>query len=442
MIDSIRKLLRSHAGFVRSVIFYGFGQVALKGLDLLAFILLARALTPHELGFVGTMALVAFLVVDICTLGIPRIGVPRFIATSEEDSRAIAATGASFSFVFFAVLAAAILLVPTRVLETVVDADLVFPLRLYILSFAFRPIIYMEFEIFRMTGRTGLHAFLETIPSMINVVVLFLFLDRKSSDLVVTGYSQIAGWAPMFLWATYRVFALHGFGFSKMGVLLRYSLPLIIHRAMTELSSMASRWVVLFMLGLGAAGGYTFLSRLGDLTKLAAMPLQKAWLPSLLRAATKNDQKSVGQMAIFYMLSSFAIYLVMIVFYDRIAAFIDKSGQYAMLYDAIAPVVVGAWLTSYNNIFGIGFFVSRQNKKIIPISVTALALNVVLSVLFVWYGGLQLAVYANVIVNAFFAFMTHLIGKRYFSITYRPAVITAYLTLAGGLALALVRILT
>ncbi|WP_133175326.1 lipopolysaccharide biosynthesis protein [Sphingomonas oleivorans] len=426
------KSLKRHSTFIRDLVTYGVGQVALKGLDVVSFAILVNSLDPAGLGFVGTMIMLGFLITDMFTLGVPRIGVPRYVGDDPDSSDTIRATGTAFCLIYTAVGAAILLLMPGSFLDRIGLGLSTTAFQLYTFSFVIRALVYMELEILRMQQKSMAQSILEALPSALNLLFLVLLLPFARDKLVISGLCQLLGWAPLFLWFSFTSLRRYGVKMDRMGEIMRYSVPLVVHRSMSELNNMGGRWIVLFTFGLAATGAYTFLSRLGELLKMALMPIQKAWFPALLRCARNGDDRAAGQMAMIYMACSTAAFVGLVLLHRPIAHLIDQEGAYVDYYSAIIPVAVAGWLTSYYWILGVGFFVAKRSAMIIPLTSLSAAICLVLSYVFARLGGVTAVPYASVCGSAVFALSTQYFGRRYFTIHYRPTWIMVWATLIGG----------
>ncbi|QUT05658.1 oligosaccharide flippase family protein [Sphingobium phenoxybenzoativorans] len=436
--DLIKRAVRSHSKFIHDIMVYGLGQVALKGLDVVAFAILVRQLPVEALGFVGTMTLVGFLITDVLTLGIPRIGVPRYIADQEEtngqESRNIIASGNTFCIMYTLIISIIVFIIPRNLYASIGLGASLLAFQFYIVAFAIRALVYMQLEILRMQQRARLQAFLEATPSVLNCLLLWslisapLPLDKPA----ISGLCQLLGWAPLFVYTAVTLGKSNGLSVQYLGPLTKYSLPLVVHRSMGELNGMSGRWIVAFMFGMGAAGIYTFLSRIGDILKIALMPVQKAWLPALFKSARQGKDRSTGQMAIIYMLLSTGAYFAMLLIYSYIANIIDKNNTYSASYHLIPIMLMTGWLTSFYSIFGVGFFVAKKSSMIIPITTITTLITIVISVVLGKIGGLSAMPYGAALGSIFFVVSTQYFARRYYTIRYRPTWLVAGLCLLTG----------
>ena len=425
---------REHRRFLRTLVVYGFGQFGSKGLDLFGFALLVKTLSPSQLGFVGAAILAGYLVTDILSLGVPRIAAPRFVLEKTYARADVMSTAFGVFLIYAAVTVPLIALMPSGAIRMIGLGGFDTAFRLYMLAWVMRAFVIQEIEVLRMEQRPILQSFAEGAPSALNLLALLLLLPGAPDKVAASGLAQVVGWGLPFVWV---------FGYACLKVrpslklvrpLLGYSVPLLMHRMMSDLNAMASRWVVLLTLGLPAAGAFTFLARLGELMKLAVMPLQKAWVPMLLGLVAKGEERRADRVAVFYMVAATAILLATLIGGRWLAELIDHRGTYRGAYAAIAVVAVGNWIYAYYIVLGIGFFVAKKPGRIVPITATTAALNIALSWAFARAGGVEAVPWGLLIANIFFVAMTYLFGRKLFRYHSRMVPVTAAATIAVAVA--------
>lgn len=435
---------KRNSSFLRSVVLYAAGSFGGKLVDVVSFSMLVVALNREELGFVGSCTLLGFFINDLLSLGIFRIAVPRLIVDPTQSPREISNSGLGFFLAYTAFMSVVLLLiVPYLAAEPLGLQHYRTAFQIYGVSFIVRSYAIMVLEVMRMHQRAGLQSFLEFLPSLLVLTSLYPLLHWMDNKNNAAALSQLIGWVPMSLYFLVRDLRTLRPSLDKVGILVRYSGPLMAHRTMSELNMNGSRWIVLLVLGLEPAGAFTFLSRLGDFMKLAIAPLQKAWLPMLLKGADAHDSRKTGQIAIMYLCAATAAYLFFLVAYQFGAGLIDREHKYAFVYPAIPLVAAGGWLSAFYMVFGAGFFVAKKSAAIIPLTTTAAALNLGLSFLISHYFRLIDVPYAVVISSGFFSWICHHYGRRYYEIKYKPLAWAAALNLFVGIgALALQQIWT
>ncbi|RYU60421.1 hypothetical protein EWI61_06575 [Methylolobus aquaticus] len=419
--------------FLKTVAIYGVGQIGNKVVDLVSFTILVGALTQEQLGFVGTMMLLGFALTDLASIGLFRIAVPRFVLEKDQDRSAVLRNGLG-GFCIYSFVVAFILSLCITGLLWFDGRNFVIPFTLYVASFWMRALVYMELEVLRMEQRPVLQSLAEAVPSILNLLSLSLLMPASSDHLVTSGLSQFIGSAVPFLGSFGAGIRRGSPAFSLLPALLRYSAPVVLHRSMAEVNQMGGRWIALVLFGLQGAGIYTFLSRVADILKMILAPIQKGWLPLLLRGAREEAHKKVGNLAVIYMTLACSGLIVFLLCHDLIARMIDKSGAYREYYEIIPWVALGTWVTSYYMVFGVGFLVAKKTSQLVPLTTIAASINLIGGYFFAKWIGIPGIPIAAIVSSIFFVVSTLIFARRYFRILYRPARYVAIATLlAGGL---------
>ncbi|WP_374471259.1 lipopolysaccharide biosynthesis protein [Phenylobacterium sp.] len=433
-IARLRARLAPDGRFLRAVAVYGVGQFGLKALDLLAFALLVRALTPAEFGFVGAVALLGFMVTDVAPLGLFRVAAPRFAAEG-GDVRRCALDAALAGYLAYApAMAVLVALTPATALAAVGLGGFALALKIYLLSYLMRAFAYQELEILRMDHRPIAQALLEAVPSLLNVLLLLLLLPRAADKVLASAVCAALAWSPLFL--GFLAFALRARRPRLAGLvdLLRYSGPMTVHRSLSELNNLAGRWVVLLTAGLAGAGAYTFFARLGDLLKLAQAPLLKAWIPAALAAERDNTPERARAAAKLVLAAGLALFLAALALCRPLARLVDANGAFADVYDAIPVVLFAGWVLNFYYVFAAGYFVDRRPAALAPITALAAGTNLGLTLLLVRAEGVLAAPWAAVAANLLFTLTSAWFGRRRLRFADRSVGRTAVLCALVGLA--------
>lgn len=412
----IAGLYERNGRFVRAVFVYGLGQVGLKGLDLLVFALLVRALTKAEFGLVAAVTLVGYVITEILSLGLFRAAVPRFVLDGPETREKVLSSALGGFLIYAAVIVVAALLMPPQWAVAAGMGGHDFALKIFALSFVLRAFVVMELEILRMDHRAVRQSVLEALPSALNLVGVFALLPLMADSVQAVAYASLASQAIPFAAFFGLALSRRRPSLSHLPELLRFSGPTVIHRTLADINNLASRWIVLLTAGLSAAGLYTFLIRIGDILRLTQAPMTKAWTPAVLTAERDGDAGPARRATIVLLVLSTAIFLVSLPLAPLLADLIDNEGKYREAHGVIAVVLFAGWILTFQQVFGIGFLVAKRPGQIAPITAIAALTNVAASWLLLKYVGLLAVPYAAVASNAVFALLSAIYGRRYFAI--------------------------
>jgi O-antigen/teichoic acid export membrane protein len=430
----VASALRGDLRFLESVAIYGFGVFGFKALDLISFAVLVRSLTAAELGFVGTAILSGFLITEVFSLGVFHIAVPRFIMDGPDERRKWLNTALGAYLIYFALYSILFVLIPAGVIRAIGLGDYAYPFKIYGIAFMLRCFMYMELEIMRMDHRPKLQAVVEMLPSSINLVCLFILLPVMKQKVEATAWAMLTSWALPFAFFFTRAVIRHRPTLSGTRSLLRYSAPMIVHRTLSEMNSLASRWLVLICLGLSAAGVFTFFMRVGDLLKLAQQPLIKAWIPTMLSASRDGETERLDSAAVWFVSIGTVLFLASLLICRFAAAMIDDHGRFAATYNSIPVVVFAGWILGFYQVFAAGFFIHKSPQLIAPITTATAIINLVVSYAFIKMGTIYDVPYAGVISNAIFAILSGVLGARLFRFRSKRLYWVTVGCLAVGLA--------
>lgn len=410
------RLFASNARFVRAVSIYGLGQIALKGLDVLVFAVLVRALAREELGLVGAVTLGGYVITEIVSLGLFRSAIPRFILDGPDIREKVLSAGLGAFMAYAGGIGLVLLLLPhgASVLAGVGEHDLA--LRIFALSFVLRTFVVMELEILRMDHHAFRQALLEATPSALNLLGVLALIPLFSNDVLAASIASLASQALPFLVFFLLSMRRRRPSFEMLPELLRFSGPTVIHRTLADINILASRWIVLLAAGLSATGTYTFLIRIGDMLRLAQAPLTKAWTPAVLTAERDGDAGPARRATMALLVISTLTFLAALPIAPWLARLIDPQGKYADTYGVIDVVLFAGWLLTFQQVFGIGFLVAKRPGRVAPLTAIAAAINVVGSFVLLKAFGVLAVPYAAVTSNAAFALLSAYYGRRYFAI--------------------------
>jgi O-antigen/teichoic acid export membrane protein len=410
----IARLLTVNRRFINAVVVYGVGQVGQKGLDVVAFALLVSALTSDQLGFVGAVLLFGYVMTEVLTLGLFRIAVPRMAMDGPEARERVLRTALGAYMAYFAIGGFALLLTPSQALHALGLGDFNLPFRVYGLAFLLRAFATMQLELLRMDHRPGLQSLLEASLSLVNLGALAILLPLLPDNVLASACAMCLSWAAPAAYFFTRELRRRRPSLAGLGDLLRYSAPIALHQTLADINALASRWIVVITLGLSAAGVFTFFMRIGDIVKLGQQPLVKAWMPTMISAASDTNSKRKSAPAMLFMLLGTTLFVVALPACRYIARLIDQSGKFSDSYNSIPVVLFAGWILLFYHIFGVGYLFGKRTIALVPITAITATTNIAVSIFLVQRHGVLLVPYANVVSNSVFVILTSIFGYRYF----------------------------
>lgn len=428
----LTRIYEANARFVRAVFAYGLGQIALKGFDLVIFVILVRGLTKAEFGFVAAVTLFGYVITEILSLGLFRVAVPRFVLDTPDVREKVLSSALGAFLIYAVVVGAGIMAIPSAWIAAVGLGGNDLALMMFAASFVLRAFVVMELEILRMDHRAGLQAILEAIPSALNLLALILLLPALGNPVEAAALASITSQALPF--AVFFAIAIRRRrpSLSHLPDLLKFSGPTLIHRTLGDINGLASRWIVLLNAGVTAAGVFTFLIRIGDLLRLSQAPMIKAWTPAVLTAEREGDAGPARRATMALLAVSTVFFVIFLPLTPWIAAMIDHQGKYREAHDAINVVLFAGWIFVFQAVYGVGFLVARRADRIALITAVAALTNVAGSWLLLQYFGLLAVPYAAVASNAVFALLSAIYGRRYFAIGSPRLTVVYVVCLACG----------
>ncbi len=428
---------RLPADFLRDIFKYAGSQIALKGIDVVSFSIALAALTNTQFAFWGLSASLTVVVVDVLSAGVLRTGVPRYISEGLLSYRDAYRVGVSVVSVLAVGLPLVFALAPDALF-----AGMKFPgYRPYFVLLSVllctRAFFVMNTEILRMMTQVTRQAIVEPIPGVLNLVLVLACLPYAHDRLEALLLIQIAANLPTTIYFLWTNRTNLGFDLRPALGMMSYSGPVTLQRMMDEISSSGDRWIVLFTLGVDAAAAYSFLYRVGDLMKLMIMPLQKAFNPQLLKSVLQGTPRQVEKLGLTYTALSFAAFLVSIPFSILACYLIDATHRFTAQYSIAILVVFAHYCFQAYGALGIGFYVKRKAAEILPITLTSLGINLVLSWTLASSVGLWAVPIATVVSNLVLAALSYAFGRKLYDYPSPAIPVLTSAGLAIGLGLTL-----
>jgi O-antigen/teichoic acid export membrane protein len=315
---------------------------------------------------------------------------------------------------YFAIGGFALLLVPAEALQALGLGNFNLPFRVYGFAFLLRAFVSMQLELLRMDHRPGLQSLLEASFSGLNLGALAILLPLLPDKVLAAACAMCASWTVPAVYFFTREIRRRRPSIDGLGDLLRYSAPITLHQTLADINAFASRWIVVITLGLSAAGVFTFFMRIGDIVKLGQQPLVKAWMPTMISAASETNPARKSTPAVLFMSLGTILFVVALLACRYIAGLIDQTGKFAPSYNSIPVVLFAGWLLLFYHVFGVGYLLGKRTVALAPITAITASINVWLSILISQRYGVLLVPYASVVSNFAFVILTSIFGRIYF----------------------------
>ena len=418
----IQLLTREFAG---AAIVYGVGQAIPAGLQLLLFIILARLLSPVELGLIGLSEGVAIIVAHIALMGLPA-GLRRlfFRCESESERRSFVATVLKGGIgVIFCVLALSYILVPWLV--HVLGNEVLPPFYPYLALAILLQIGYQFLEyrlaLFQVNRQPMKNAIFQIVTGVAVTLTALIAVISLRADAV--GYFggrtlAVAVLVILALWSLRSWLTAH-FNRSIFREVLVFSVPLLPHVMIGTILNFADRYILELFQPTAVVGLYTLAYTLGMAMLIVTLAFSMAWTPVFYlncKVGTKGLQRirilSGKAFAVACLIacfgSVFAEDAVWLLFDERYHA-IGK----------IVPIIIGGYLLHFLfSLFAFGVSQDGRTWLIAPVTGLAALLNIGLNFWAIPHWGMSGAAWVTLVSFGVEALVIYWISQRLFRIPY------------------------
>jgi O-antigen/teichoic acid export membrane protein len=306
----------------------------------------------------------------------------------------------------------------------------IFELNVYLLLILyvnFTYITYFVFNFIRWIDNTKIAALISFYSSILSIVigVLFLYFINKSIESLFLGIvigSLFGSIMSLLISKKYISFKIIKEGKLVLKDLLKLGIPFVPTYLVNYFSVFCDRFIILFLIGdIYLIGLYALFYRISQIGGLVVNLITKGFLPVMYN----NYESSEGKILIrkvfnFYNLLLIPI-LILIYFFSNFLIKILGGKNYSefLEYSYLLPsLFMSTMIASGMSTNGFGFTIKRKTKYIAIISFSGLALNFIISLIFVPLYGFSIIVTSTLISSILIASIYTIISERLFKFNY------------------------
>ncbi|MFA5794769.1 MAG: oligosaccharide flippase family protein [Candidatus Brocadiia bacterium] len=379
---------------LKSTIIYGAGGFLNRLISFLLLPLFTAYLTPVDYGISSMLLLVSSFASPILSLG---LGVSTGICYFEnnDNDRKSAVIWTSFIIMLISSL---IFLIPGIWLSGKISfilfkstdySYLVFIALIYTgFSILVQPFMWrLQFE-----NRAKKFVVLTTTATIISIcasIIMVIFLKQGVKGLIE---SWLIGQTVTFL-----IFILFAAGSLRLRLnsilvkeLLRLGIPMIPSFACLFLLSQGNRFILQWLKGLEFVGIYTVGFNLGMLMNIIVGGFTTAWMPYFLSYKDKPEEAKVlfSKILTYYVFLFGSISLLFYALAKPVVIIMTQPAFYEA-YKSIGPSATAQFLTGVFSILLPGVYYAKEVKIITLIQIVTVAITSILSLIFIYYRGLE-----------------------------------------------------
>lgn len=291
---------------------------------------------------------------------------------------------------------------------------------LALMTSSFLSFQYIPFSIIRVNQKIKLFGCLSVFSFFLTALITIFLLAY--ADFGVEGYlyaqfSSSAFLALMWVWVIQSYSG--GEGWSPVKEELKYSAPSTPLTLITRVSEVIDRVILERLLSLNLFGLYSFASQFGGYFNSVNSVLKLAFWPLIFKLVVKDQEspKQVTKLSLFYVLILAQLGLVAMVCCEAFVYWFGEKKFYDS-FNYILFFIVAGFIRGVGTAFGVGIEIAKVPHKalyaVIPSSITAFALAVLLiPVLGVW-GGIVALVAAAMVKSIISIYLGHRAYPRKF----------------------------
>jgi O-antigen/teichoic acid export membrane protein len=185
---------------------------------------------------------------------------------------------------------------------------------------------------------------------------------------------------------------------DKIKEMLRYSVPLIPNSIMWYLTNFASRYVLVFMLGVSESGIYAASSKIPGALSALIYVFINAWEISAVDTAQTEQSEVKNQ---FYS-NIFEIFVAVtsivtagMILFSRLIAFIFINHSYGPVWRFIPVLLLSNVFLSYSTFLGTNYIVEKKTNAVLKTTVYGAIANILVSMALVSLIGIMGACVGN-----------------------------------------------
>jgi O-antigen/teichoic acid export membrane protein len=365
--------------------FYFISQLGVKLIGVLIMPYLARHTTPAAIGSYDLVLVFVGLISTIIGLGFDS-GMSIFVAKFKNDEAILRSL---FSFSLWASLVIIIaffaLFLSFQTLQIL--ASFVPGGQLLYIAFLYLLVTHLNYTIFNflrwrgLAGKASLSGFLTSAFGLIGGVLFFVLSNNDINQYLlglVVGSSFGVPYS-LFLIKSYLSIEIPKKHRAYCKELLLVSLPFVPNYLTNSLMLIVEKFLVNWLLGLGAVGHYAILSRFAQLPNFAMNIVAKGFQPVMFLNYESTDGIKLNKLVYH----SFLVFLPMSVgivgFFSGEILHAFGGEQYVLFANMLPAVIASTLIYGGMGINGMGFTIRKRTFYIMFISGFTILLNLTLS---------------------------------------------------------------
>ncbi|WP_411163608.1 lipopolysaccharide biosynthesis protein [Lacticaseibacillus paracasei] len=258
----------------------------------------------------------------------------------------------------------------------------------------------------RGIGRTDWFVLYNFVTGIITVALNVLFIAVMHWGVYGMLYSFVMAQLLVSIYTAFKIkiwteFSLRLISYSRVRVMLKYSLPMIPNSISWSIVNLSDRLVIMNVLGASASGLYAVAYKFPTLMDTVYGFFYQSWKESSARALKAGNEESFFQSVYVYLINSlFSILILMISFMPLVFHFMVNSSYHSAL--VYVPILLTATFCSDLSGFFGGIFTAHKNTWILgTTTVWSAIINLALNVLLIKRLGIYAAAFATLLSSYF-----------------------------------------
>lgn len=404
----------------KTSVIYGLGSASSKILAFLLLPIYTRFLTPEDYGVLALLTTTATIIGLITQMG---IGSALFwaILREEIDERT------SISTALFFLLIEGVLVFGVLGLFTPQLSAMIFDTRQYsyLLQLTFTVTLLSSIDLvfmatLRIREKARTYAFFSLTSFIVSTFFKIFFvvvLDLGLDGIIYSNVIVALIFAVIYIVYLQPYISLR-ISYPILKRMLVFGAPLITIGISNLVMTSADRYVLQEFSTTTEVGLYSLGYNMGLAIMLAVQAVQLAW-PAQFLTITKQDNAPIqlSQITTYYF-GAMAFLALLISIFAREAIIVLTTGAYYSAYVVVPLIVVSYLLHGMRNMTNIGLWLENKNKYLIPITLVAALLNLLLNFWLIPDHGMLGAAWATIIAYSALLTMQLVINLRFYSIPY------------------------
>lgn len=209
--------------------------------------------------------------------------------------------------------------------------------------------------------------------------------------------------------------------------MLIYSLPFIPTAIAWWINAASDRYVIVFMLGVGANGLYSVASKLPGIVSIITTVFNQAWQISGVKEYENEGYATFYSNIYNYYNSVMVIATSIIILLSPVLAKILFIGEFYVAWKYSPFLLISALFSGLAGVLGTVFFAVKKTKIMMISTLNGAAINIILNLVLVPIIGIQGAAIATAISFFFVWFIRYLTSRKYMQIEINwPITIASY----------------